>query len=835
MRRVKFYFVILLLSSFFVLSNTKAKILISKVQIAGTSTPTNEFIELYNYSTSTISLSDWGLKKLTSSGSEYNLVSNFPSSTVLNPFSYFLVAHQDFLCDGISADLTYSNSSYSLANNNSLVLLDSAGLLINRLDWGTVSGTPIQNPAPGFSLVRLPNDTSGNHIDTGNSNEDFIEIETAPFNSLSPARPLSFLTEQVILPTTTPTSTEEEPNVGGFPDLSLWNFLRINEIMTNPATGTEWVELYNSATTSIDLSGGTLCDSRADTCTISILEGAVEPLNWSTVFLSGSKLNNDGDSVYLKNPDGAIIDEITYGNGSPTPDKGQSLARKSDGIDTDTIDDWAITTNPTGGSSNIIISPPSPPPSYAYGGGGSIETPKQSATKIATSTKDITTIAWKLIIPTVIESGSSTLFDSHLSSDPRGGEVLFTWNFGDGTFAEGSKIIHDYLTPGIYEVIVSATSTKGTLGSKKVNIKVYAKEQIPEGIFIQAISPSPVESDEEMVAVKNNSTTTIDLSGWKIATENNYYVVPPTTFITPDETLRFFRTATKLVLNNERGTVYLYSKENKIIDLVAYDKGNKGQTYNLSEGGWGWLPRENETKTTSSKKVSAPNTKFYRTVEIADARNTPLGSLVILNGTVESLPGSPGLNYFYINDGTGGIQVYSYKKDFPNLSLGDVVKVMGEISASQGVVRIKTSSKKSIAFISKGFSKENPKSLEEVDENDFGTLVSLQGEITETKSSHFYLDDGNQETIVSLSSRLGIDKTSLSEGSSVLVTGIVEKNANGWRLHPRTSEDIKIFKNESLSPESNTREPVSTAKIIWGTGLGFFLMGLAMLLRKKFI
>ena len=49
---------------------------------------------------------------------------------------------------------------------------------------------------------------------------------------------------------------------------------------------------------------------------------------------------------------------------------------------------------------------------------------------------------------------------------------------------------------------------------------------------------------------------------------------------------------------------------------------------------------------------------------------------MLLTGTVESLPGQPGINYFFMRDGSGGIEIYSNKKLFPNLALGDTVRLM---------------------------------------------------------------------------------------------------------------------------------------------------------------
>ena len=50
---------------------------------------------------------------------------------------------------------------------------------------------------------------------------------------------------------------------------------------------------------------------------------------------------------------------------------------------------------------------------------------------------------------------------------------------------------------------------------------------------------------------------------------------------------------------------------------------------------------------------------------IADARNMNDGEKVRVEGVVTVEPGKLSTQYFYIEDATGGIQIYSYKKDFP--------------------------------------------------------------------------------------------------------------------------------------------------------------------------
>lgn len=841
-REHKLLLVIILISSFFFYKNVFGKILISRVQISGVST-TDEFVELYNYSSTTIPLSGWSLKKATASGNTEPLVSNFGDFHI-NPFGYFLIGHHDYSAiNGIVSDTTYTNSSNSLAANNSVLFFDNFGKVVDQVDWGNVStsiGNSASNPAARKSLARLPNDITGNYIDTDNSGLDFIILDSLPFNSGSPTRPefvvptpASSTTETSSSTAPTGESATSTPEIGDNPfDPSLWNLLKINEFLPNPASGTEWVELFNRSSSSISLSGGSLCDSRTSDCTIAELSGNIEPKNWLEILISGSKLNNDGDSVILKNPEGIIIDQISYGGDKPQPDKGQSYARTSDGVDTNSDTDWAITTELTPGGANIIAIPPQ----KVSGGSGSYWSPGNTNTQTEIQTvprqspAKEPTIIWNIKIPTFILVNTSTVFDAHSSVDPRGGEILFTWDFGDKTFGDGSIINHSFTTSGIFTVTVTATSTAKTYGSKKITVKVSPDTPAPAGVTISGIYPRPDSTGEEWIAITNFSASTTDVSSWNIGTENDkWYSLPRNSSINANQTLRFYHTATKLSLNNDGGKIILALPTGKPVDIVEYGKSKIGQTYLLTENIWNWDPKEEHTTTTKTVgKVKG--TKIYHTVTVAEAKNLPAESSVWIVGTVNSLPGKPGSNYFYLSDDTGGIQIYSYKKVFPEMSIGDKIRVYGNIGKFKELSRVKTYSLASFAKISSGKAPSftETKSISEVDESDIGKLINLEGEITKIKSTSFFLDDGTAEVLVNVPK--DFKKGSLAEGDLIKVSGIVETNNDGWKILPRFTEDIiKTASAPTSNPELRAQKTQTTTTI---AGAGVLLVGLAFLAKK---
>jgi len=141
-------------------------------------------------------------------------------------------------------------------------------------------------------------------------------------------------------PTTTPTSS---PVID-------WAMIKINEFVSNPTSGNEWVELFNLSENDIDLTGATICDNREIGC--KNIAGTILANSWFYFdLLSTSFLNNDGDSVIVKNPELKSIDRIDY-DSIYAPKKGESLARRIDGIG-----EFAISTQITPGEANVIVAP----------------------------------------------------------------------------------------------------------------------------------------------------------------------------------------------------------------------------------------------------------------------------------------------------------------------------------------------------------------------------------------------------------------------------------------------------------------------------------------------
>lgn len=131
--------------------------------------------------------------------------------------------------------------------------------------------------------------------------------------------------------------------------------LVLNEIYPTPTSDeVEWLEIYNPSETSIDLAGWQIAE-----LTSGIIKN-YQKLVTASFFLAphshflwendqGAKItfNNNGDTIYLFNPQEELIDETTY----PVLGKGKSWARLPDGGDNDS---WQIASSITAGAANPL-------------------------------------------------------------------------------------------------------------------------------------------------------------------------------------------------------------------------------------------------------------------------------------------------------------------------------------------------------------------------------------------------------------------------------------------------------------------------------------------------
>ena len=346
-----------------VFAYTADHLVISQVQITGgAGHTTDDFVELYNPTDSDVDLNGMRLVKRTKTGTADTLIKSWTTSTIIPAHKFYLWANSSYSGISPSADVVTTGS---LADDNGVALRSGSndtGTIIDSVAWGEAANAFVEwgvftfNPTVNQSLERV--------ADLDNNAADFVLTASHPRNSQSSAEssplpnppPQGEGTEATSTPAVTPNAAS-----GGFS-------LEISELMPNPSgadAGAEWIELYNSGTGQIDLSGWILDDDDdqdfpAATAYKISEETVILPLKYLTITIPKGRfaLNNSGeDALRVFDAAKSLRLRIAYAGGAA---EDASYARDSLGVwewpDTPTPDSVNVFATETAYVSDLIIS-----------------------------------------------------------------------------------------------------------------------------------------------------------------------------------------------------------------------------------------------------------------------------------------------------------------------------------------------------------------------------------------------------------------------------------------------------------------------------------------------
>jgi competence ComEA-like helix-hairpin-helix protein len=602
---------------------------------------------------------------------------------------------------------------------------------------------------------------------------------------------------------------EDGPTVKKLSEEEIRNII-IHKILPNPEGNDsegEYIELYNLGDEPVDLYGWALSDNTDNKYIIESEESLIEPQGKYKIMREVSKivLNNTSDTVFLYPPDSEEASvELEYEGA-----KSGIVFR----CDSAMIEDcgWELSVNSEPQSSD---------------GAGQKTDDSQfkdddySTNKSSSSADDFEMVVDFFVLenypvarPILFDASSSVLFSTS--------SAKYYWDFGDGFTNVLPRPEHTYFATGTYNIILTIYDGLAT-GTKEQDIVIvddsyFSGYVATNTLKITEILPNPEDNDrtDEYIEVYNYGEAPISLSGWGLDdildSGSKPFIFSDEWKIGPGEYLTVYSEDSGVILNNNLDNAILLDPDGKVVDQVEYEKAEFSKSFARGQNDkWFWTSElspgeENEIKvspSTNSRQADdylPGNNNFLSAainpqIPVDDISALEKGDQVIINGQVTVEPGIISSQYFYIKSGSEGIQVYSYKKDFPSLKRGQNIQVSGEISEVSAEKRIKIKTKNDIVVISNEEILPDSIACSDLDEYSCGQVVAISGEIVERKGSSLYIDDGEGELRAYIKKSTGISPSVFSEREQITLTGVVSMMSGEKVILPRDTNDI-IKKN----------------------------------------
>ena len=390
---------------------------------------------------------------------------------------------------------------------------------------------------------------------------------------------------------------------------------------------------------------------------------------------------------------------------------------------------------------------------------------------------------------------------------------------------------------------------------------------------INEFLPDPSGSDSsEWIELYNNSSTTLVLAGWSLDDApggSKPLIFGATSTIGAKEYLLINKSISKLSLNNDEDDVRLLSPDKEVVFEVSYQKSKTGQSYNYDELNeeWFWSTgltpgQKNVEKVLvdlSIQEINGPANDIsiiqVSQYDLEAVKLLPKDEPAKITGVITSLPGQLYKKSFYLAgvDSTSGqifpnqgLEIYVSVAIGLDFKIGDLVEVEGKVSYVKDRVRLNLGKDKKIAVLGHLDTVEPLSAgVEDLQDDLLGALVSLSGQVVKKQSNSIYLDDSGSEIRVDFKEGVKEGYRNLKEGDYLTVAGILISGLDGYRLLPRTVEDIQPAKilgavDAAASLSSQTIEVLpqnrgqQAMKYLFYSGGGLVTILVSLLLKLKF-
>ena len=329
--------------------------------------------------------------------------------------------------------------------------------------------------------------------------------------------------------------------------------VQITEVMYDPKSGGEWVEVYNPSDTPVDLKGWKLFDGTNHSISVSAIVPAGGYLilaDDKNAFISAfndvtttivdivTSMNNDGDTVILRNANNLDVSTMSY-----TASSGASKNEKSLQLIGSEYLAWFTSVGSAASVTKEEILAATP---------ASDSTPSATSPSNTVNTSQTSSPyhAWPSDMQIYVSAGgdrvsvagADVVFEGKALSASR--KTLpnadLIWTFGDGGSDRGSQVRHTFHYPGRYVVLLDVISGD-----------YIAKDQI----FVEVVTPkigisSVATGTKPFIELHNQTIYDLDFGGFVLSGNGlvgSHFKIPKNTIVLAGRKIIFPSEITKIV------------------------------------------------------------------------------------------------------------------------------------------------------------------------------------------------------------------------------------------------------------------------------------------------
>ncbi|MDD2807299.1 MAG: lamin tail domain-containing protein [Patescibacteria group bacterium] len=141
---------------------------------------------------------------------------------------------------------------------------------------------------------------------------------------------------------------------------------------------------------------------------------------------------------------------------------------------------------------------------------------------------------------------------------------------------------------GVINQTTKAVPTTAAADDNEQAITVAKRDDI----LITEVYPNPPGPDNanEFIELKNVSNADIDLTGWTITNATKQSFILPSLIMSPQSIVVYLRQQTNLAFNNQKDTITLAAKNNKIINQISYNHlAQEDESYQINGDDYQWV------------------------------------------------------------------------------------------------------------------------------------------------------------------------------------------------------------------------------------------------------